>query len=75
METIITARTYYIYDNPSQLMAIKSPEELESFFKTNSDFQRWQFVLSELNIKLTETAGYFATRRMRELSGLGVNDE
>lgn len=67
-----------VYDqqNPGQEpQSLDSVEDMDQFFKRlDPAYRRWQFVLSESGIKLSEMQGYFATRRMRELGGLGTED-
>jgi hypothetical protein len=73
-----SGHTITVYDqvNPGQSMiSIKTVDDMNDFFKHgDKDYRRWQYVLSESNIKLAETRSYFNTRRMRELSGLGTDD-
>jgi hypothetical protein len=63
-----------VYDgkSPGQTFkTIDSVDELASYFKDdNTDYRRYQYVLSESGEMLAETRSYFNTRRMRELSGL-----
>jgi hypothetical protein len=73
-----SGHTISVYDqmNPGQsLVSIKTVNDMNDFFKHgDKDYRRWQYILSESNIKLAETRSYFNTRRMRELSGLGTED-
>lgn len=61
----------FVYDstNPGTLHEINNEAELLKFFKNDdTDFRRWQYVLSESQ-SYAETRSFFNTRRMRELSG------
>lgn len=70
--------TISIYDNqkPGQTMAtVSSPTELKKFFAhDDTDYRRYQFVLSKSGEMIAEVKSYFNTRRMRELSGIPLND-
>lgn len=61
-----------VYDssNPgSSFVQIKDEDDLLKFFKhDDTDFRRWQYVLSE-TAAYVETRAFFNTRRMRELAG------
>jgi hypothetical protein len=63
-----------VYDdkNPSaSFKTLETPEEIDNFFKhDDTNYQRYQYVLSKKGISLSETRGYFHLRRYRELSGL-----
>lgn len=63
-----------VYDNknPGQsFKKINSVEELEKYIgKDDTEFQRFQFVLTSTTNILGEVVSIFNTRRMRELSGL-----
>lgn len=67
-----------VYDNKEPgktFKTIDTMDELKSFFKTDdTDYRRYQFVLSETGEMLAETRSYFNTRRMRELTGMGLED-
>jgi hypothetical protein len=73
-----SGHTISVYNqiNPGQsLVSLKTIDDMDNFFKHgDKDYRRWQYVLSESNIKLAETRSYFNTRRMRELSGMGTED-
>jgi hypothetical protein len=50
---------------------LKSIEDMDKYFANDdTDFRRYQYVLSEAGEVLAETRSYFNTRRMRELTGL-----
>lgn len=63
-----------VYDNknPGQsFKTINSIEELEKYIgEDDTEFQRFQFVLTSKNEILGEVVSIFNTRRMRELSGV-----
>jgi hypothetical protein len=67
-----------VYDNSAPgktFKTIDSLDELQSFFKTDdTDYRSYQYVLSEVGEMLAETRSFFNTRRMRELTGLGLED-
>ena len=60
-----------VYDRESSgksFKTFKTKEEMDSYFELdNTDFKRYQYVLSESGEMLAETRSYFNTRRMREL--------
>lgn len=62
----------YDRDAPGQsYRIIKSANEMDSFFKNDdTDYQRYQFVLSESTDVLSELTGFFHIRRYRELSAI-----
>ena len=65
-----TISVYDRDDTSKGLIPIKSQRELEQFFKDKDpNYKRYQFVLSESNIKLVETTSFFNTKRLRTLSG------
>lgn len=70
--------TVSVYDsqNPGKtFQTFHSTHELDAFFKDDdTDFSRYQYVVSESGINLAETRGYFNTRRYRELAGLNLKD-
>lgn len=67
-----------VYDNrePGKTFrTIDSVDELRYFYKADdTEYRRYQFVLSENNEGLAETRSYFNTRRMRELTGANLSD-
>ena len=67
-----------VYDNTSpgkSFKTISDVHELASYFKDDdSSYRKYQYVLSESGETLAETRSYFNTRRMRELSGMGLED-
>lgn len=67
-----------VYDRESPgstFKTINSLHDLQSFFKNDdTDYRRYQYVLSETGEMLAETRSYFNSRRLRELSGLGLTD-
>jgi hypothetical protein len=67
-----------VYDRQTPGQSFKTFDSLSDFddyFQTdNTNFRRYQYVLSESGAILAETRSYFNTRRMRELSGVGLND-
>jgi len=65
----------YNNKNPTQtFQTFKSQDEMDAKFGDHPDMEQWQFVLTESYESLMETAGYFNTRRIQELSGLILND-
>ena len=66
----------YNNKNPGRsFKTITSVDELRSFFRSDdTDFQDYQYVLSESGEVLAETRSYFNTRRMRELSEMNLED-
>jgi hypothetical protein len=68
-----------VYDrnNPGQsFRTFDSISDFDQYFKqADSDFRRYQFVLSETATVLAETRSFFHTRRFRELSGLALTDK
>jgi hypothetical protein len=60
-----------VYDrvNPGKsFVTIDSEDDMNKYFKNDdTDFKRYQYVLSEVGEVLAETRSYFHTRRMREL--------
>lgn len=63
------AISVYDRENPGQsFVTITSLDDMKQYFKhDDSDFKRYQYVLSEQNEVLAETRSFFHTRRMREL--------
>jgi len=64
-----------IYDknNPSELIQITNPSELESYFKPNErSFARWQYVLSESHEKSADIWYNFRVMKIQESSGIKV---
>jgi hypothetical protein len=64
-----------VYDRESpgkSFKTFKTKEEMDNYFELdNTDFKRYQYVLSESGEMLAETRSFFNTRRYRELiSGL-----
>jgi hypothetical protein len=52
----------------NRFKTFKTKEEMDNYFELdNTDFKRYQYVLSESGEMLAETRSYFNTRRMREL--------
>jgi hypothetical protein len=66
----------YDRDSPGKTFkTINSTDELKKYFKDDdTSYRRYQYVLSEEGEHLAETRSYFNTRRMRELTGQGIND-
>jgi hypothetical protein len=68
-----------VYDrnNPGQsFKTFDSLTDFDQYFKQDdSDFRRYQFVLSGASPVLAETRSFFHTRRFRELSGLALDDK
>lgn len=60
-----------VYDRESpgkSFKTFKTKKEMDNYFELdNTDFKRYQYVLSESREMLAETRSYFNTRRMREL--------
>lgn len=67
-----------VYDRtaPGQsFVTLDTVDDMRKYFQDdNTDFRRYQFVLSETDEVLAETRSHFNTRRMRELAGVGLND-
>jgi hypothetical protein len=65
----------YDRENPGQsFVTVANATELAKYFQNdNTDYQRFQYVLSEA-AQYPDTLSYFNTRRMRELSGQSLND-
>ena len=70
--------TISVYDNKnpgSSLITLKNVNDLAQYFKhDDTNYQRFQYVLSESGEMLAEMRGYFNTRRMRELAGISLED-
>lgn len=66
-----------VYDknNPGKsFKTFDKPEELDQYFKyDDSDFKRYQYILSESS-SFVDTMSYFNTRRARELCGFTLED-
>jgi len=62
--------------NPGQsFTTIKNADDLKTYFAhDDTDFRKYQYVLSESTEMLAEVRSYFNTRRMRELAGIGLED-
>lgn len=58
----------YDKENPGKsFTTLKTKEEMDQYFKyDNSDFKRYQYVLSESGEMLAETRSYFHIRKFRE---------
>lgn len=67
-----------VYDSskPGQTFTtISSIEELMNYYKEDdTDYRKYHFVLSEQGNDFLNTKSYFNTRRMRELSGMNLED-
>lgn len=67
-----------VYDNSAPgrtFKTINNVEELAQYFKDDdTNFRKYQYVLSESGEMLAETRSYFNTRRMRELTNFGLED-
>lgn len=67
-----------VYDvhNPGKtLTSFHSAAEMDKFFKhDDTNFERYQYVLSESLLKLGEVRAKFNTRRHREIAGLNLID-
>jgi len=67
-----------VYDrlNPTKTFhTFKNLSDLDNFFKKDdSDYSRYQFVLSESREMFAEMQSFFNTRRYRELAGLSLDD-
>lgn len=67
-----------VYDklNPGKSFShFNNVDELEQYVSSdNSDFRRYQFVISESQIQIAECKSFFNTRRYRELAGLALED-
>lgn len=66
----------YDRENPGQsFKTFDSLADFDKFFKTDdTNFRRYQYILSENGTMLAETRSHFNTRRMRELAGFGLTD-
>jgi hypothetical protein len=66
----------YDRDNPGQsFKTFDSESDFDDYFQNdNTNFRRYQYVLSETGEMLAETRSFFNTRRMRELAGFGLDD-
>lgn len=68
--------TISIYDrqNPGQtFQTLHSINDMNTYFKhDDTNFERYQYVLSETGEMLAETRGFFNIRRYRELCGLSL---
>lgn len=60
---------YNASENPGQsLKSFHTPEEMDEYFKhDDSDFEKYQYVLSENTLSLGGMRAYFNTRRAREI--------
>lgn len=71
-----SGNTVSVYDNqiPGQTFkTFDKVEDLDRYFADDdTDFMRYQYVLSQLGEMLAETRSYFNTRRYRELAGLDL---
>jgi len=67
-----------VYDSKQPGKSFKTfrdEAELDEFFKDDdTDYRRYQYVLSSEGEVLAETRSYFNTRRYRELAGLSLKD-
>ena len=67
-----------IYDRSDpgkSFQTFNSIEDFDRYFRDDdTDFTRYQYVLAESKYMLSETRGFFSTRRYRELSGLALED-
>ena len=62
-----------VYDktSPGQTHTrINSPEEMDQFIQADTNFRKYQFVVSESISESLEVRSYFLTRRTRELAGM-----
>lgn len=67
-----------VYDqqNPGKSFAtFSTAAEMDQYFANdNTDYMRYQYVVSESGEPLAETRSFFNTRRYRELAGLNLED-
>ena len=64
----------YNTENPGQsFKTLDSEKDFDNYFGSKHELRDYIFVLNESSF-LAETRSYFNTRRLRELSGLDVND-
>jgi len=67
-------RKILVYDSShpgKSFTEITTEDELMKYFNhDNSDFRKYQFVISESGMKYGNTRGFFLTRRYRELFGI-----
>ncbi len=71
-----SGNTVSVYDNQDPGQTFKTfdtVEDLDRYFANDdTDFMRYQYVLSQPGEMLAETRSYFNTRRYRELAGLNL---
>jgi len=77
-KTISYGHNVSVYDreNPgASFKTFKSQKEMDNYFANDdTNFERYQYILSESGEMLAETCSYFNTRQYRELSGLNLKD-
>lgn len=64
---------YDIYQPGSSMKTLNSVDELTDYFGNDVKYQNYRYVLSRKNY-VAETRGFFHTRRIRELSGMSLED-
>jgi len=66
----------YDRENPGKsFKTFDNIEDMEQYFEhDNTDFKRYQYVMSESIIQIAECKSFFNTRRYRELAGLDLKD-
>lgn len=71
-----SSNTVSVYDNQDPGQTFKTFDKVEDldryFANDDTDFMRYQYVLSQPGEMLAETRSYFNTRRYRELAGLNL---
>lgn len=71
-----SGNTVSVYDNQDPGQTFKTFDKVEDldryFANDDTDFMRYQYVLSQPGEMLAETRSYFNTRRYRELAGLNL---
>jgi len=62
-------------DPGKSFQTFTSIEDFDKYFKhDDSDYKRYQYVISESGAMVAETRGHFSIRRYRELSRLSIDD-
>jgi hypothetical protein len=66
----------YDRENPGKsFKTFDNIEDMEKYFEDdNSDFKRYQYIMSENIMQIAECKSFFNTRRYRELAGLDLED-
>ncbi len=66
----------YDRENPGKsFKTFDNIEDMEKYFEDdNTDFKRYQYIMSENIMQIAECKSFFNTRRYRELAGLDLED-